>query len=200
MDARTQYDSVISELDDLCQNFMVLEGDLVKARTSSAIIIGKISEQSSEKKNMLEVLKKKVVSLREQVATDKVRIEFLEKAADEEGGNTGALEEAFRVCQEELVKQLDEKNDVEYRLESSRTNARLLKATADELDVKLEASNKIKIVVLAQNEELKREIDVLRAASMSNAVVKQELADLRAVSMSNAVVKQELDTLRVSQR
>jgi hypothetical protein len=140
-----------------------------------------------------------VVSLLEQVASDKAMIEFLEKAAADGGGNTVELqkevhrlqsenlkarlplEEALRACKAELVKQLDETNDVKSRLESYRTDAQSLKATADDLDVKLAAANKLKIVVLAQNEELKRELDTLRVSPRSNEPMESENKNLTSL-------------------
>ena len=137
---------------------------------------------------MLEMLKKKVVSLLEQVATDKARIKLLEKAAADGGGNAVELQkEVYRL-------QAENKEENEQHillLQTNRNAARSVQEAAKHLDTQLEESNKIKIVALRQNEEMKRELVDLRAASISNTVVKQELADLRAASMSNAVVSNE---------
>jgi myosin heavy subunit len=185
MEAQTQYDSVIGEIVDVCVIFMKFEGDLVDAMTNSAISIDKISEQSSEQMEMLEILKKKVVSLLEQVASDKAMIEFLEKAAADGGGNTVELQKEVHRLQAENKEENEEHKVLLETNRNNRNTARSLNEVVKNLETQLEASNKIKNVALMQIEEMKRELVDLRAASLSNTVVKQELADLRAVSMSN---------------
>jgi hypothetical protein len=126
-----------------------------------------------------------VVSLLEQVASDKAMIEFLEKAAADGGGNTVELQKEVHRLQAENKEENEEHKVLLETNRNNRNTARSLNEVVKNLETQLEASNKIKNVALMQIEEMKRELVDLRAASLSNTVVKQELADLRAVSMSN---------------
>jgi hypothetical protein len=171
------YDHVLGELDNLCS---ILEA-LDTALSGSAIedTVGKNLKQSCVKTQMLEMLKNKVVPLREQVVSDKARIELLEKAAAEGGGNTGAqekevhrlqsenqkerlsLENALSAVNLKLTKTEEENKSVTYMLESSNNNARSLQDNVNDLNSRLEAETKRVSPAFVVNTELRTEIDNL---------------------------------------
>jgi chromosome segregation ATPase len=136
-------------------------------------------------KEQKEALQAAVASLREQVASDKTRIEFMETTIAAGGDNSKALTEEVKrlesarqlerdsreACERELAGVRREaedlalnKKDLETRLEASRAEAGMMKSRAEDLERRLDETTKSGSAASVANAELKGELSTLQAS------------------------------------
>ena len=159
-------------------------------------------------KEQKEALQAAMALLREQVASDKTRIEFMETTIAAGGDNSKALTEEVKRLESARQLERDSREACERELAGVRREAEDLALNKKDLETRLEASRAEAGMMKSREEDLERRLDETTkagsAASVANAELKGELSTLqasyRALELSSGRLAPPRRTLRPGRR